>query len=94
MNLKSNVDCFIVGKENIIMTGTVQQKLAFLIFQKDREEALYVCSSFQQQEDGNYRCRLKYTKKLCENTDGLKEMTVSHIESVVITAWKGGRNGI
>ena len=86
-----NADFFIVGKENIIMTGTVQQKLPFLIFQKDGEEAFYVCPSFQLQGDGGYRGRNRFTKMLCETTDELRDMTVSQIESVVISSWKAGR---
>lgn len=89
-----NPDFFIVGKENIIMTGTVQQKLPFLIFQKEGEEAFYVCSSFQQQGDGGYHCKLRYTKKLCDNYSELKDIMVSQIESVAISAWKSGRRSL
>ena len=83
---------FIIGKEDVIITGMVQEKLPYLIFLKDEQESFYVCSSFRQQKDGSYLGRVRFTKALCSNSEDLREMTVNEIESVAIAAWKAGQN--
>lgn len=90
--LEEKAGVFVIGKENVIMTGTVQKKLPYLIFLKDRQEAFYVCSSFRQQKDGSYLGRTRFTKTVCGSTEELREMTVNEIESVAIGAWKAGQN--
>ena len=85
-------DNYIIGKENIIITGTVQKKLPYLIFLKDGDGSFYVCSSFQQLKDGSYRANARFTRYLCANSEELREMTVNEIESVAISAWKAGKN--
>ena len=90
--MKNNADGYLIRKENIIITGTVQKKLPYLIFLKDGDESFYVCSSFQQQKDGSYHASSRFTKYLCANSEELRDMTVNEIESVVISAWKAGRN--
>lgn len=92
MNLKCKTDNYVIGKENIIITGTVQKKLPFLIFLKDGDGAFYVCSSFQQQKDGSYHASSRFTKYLCANSEELRDMTVNEIESVAISAWKAGKH--
>ena len=92
--MKSDADGYLIRKENVILTGMVQKKLPYLIFLKDEQDAFYVCSSFRQQTDGNYHCRIRFTKTLCGNSEELREMTVNEIESVAIAAWKAGQNRI
>ena len=91
MNLKCKTNNFVIGKENIIITGTVQKKLPFLIFLKDEDGSFYVCSSFHQQKDGSYRANAQSTRYLCANSEELRDMTVNEIESVAISAWKAGQ---
>lgn len=91
MHQTSNAADFIIGKENIIITGTVQKKLPYLIFLKDEDNAFYVCSSFQRQKDGSYRCLTQFTRLLCANSEELRNMTVNEIESIAISAWKTGQ---
>ena len=90
--LEEKAGIFIIGKDNVIMTGMVQKKLPFLIFLEDRQETFYVCSSFRQQKDGSYLGRTRFTKAVCGSTEELHEMTVNEIESVAIAAWKAGQN--
>ena len=85
---------FIIGKENVIMTGMVQKKLPYLIFLQDGQEAFCVCSSFRQQKDGSYLGRIRFTKTLCANSEELRDMTVNEIESVAIAAWKAGQSRV
>ena len=80
-----------IGKNNVIMTGTVQKKLPFLVFQKENSETLYICSRFQMMDRGVYRCAAIYTKKLCSDAEALRDLDVSCIESAAISAWKAGR---
>ena len=90
--MKNNAGGYLIRKENIIITGTVQKKLPYLIFLKDGDESFYVCSSFQQQKDGSYRASARSTRYLCANSDELRDMTVNEIESVALSAWKAGRS--
>ena len=90
--MKNNADGYLIRKENIIITGTVQKKHPYLIFLKDGDVSFYVCSSFQQQKDGRYRANTRFTRYLCADSDELRDMTVNEIESVAISAWKAGKN--
>ncbi len=90
--MKNDIDGYLIRKENIIITGTVQKKLPYLIFLKDVDGSFYVCSSFQQQKDGSYRAGSRFTRYLCANSEELRDMTVNEIESVAISAWKAGKN--
>ena len=90
--MKNNADGYLIRKENIIITGTVQKKLPYLIFLKDEDGSFYVCSSFQQQKDGSYHASSRFTKYLCANSEELRDMTVNEIESVAISAWKAGKH--
>ena len=90
--MKNDIDGYLIRKENIIITGTVQKKLPYLIFLKDVDGSFYVCSSFQQQKDGSYRAGSRFTRYLCSNSEELRDMTVNEIESVAISAWKAGKN--
>ena len=90
--MKNNADGYLIRKENIIITGTVQKKLPYLIFLKDGDGSFYVCSSFQQLKDGSYRASARSTRYLCANSEELRDMTVNEIESVAISAWKAGKN--
>ena len=90
--LDEKAGVFIIGKENVIMTGVVQKKLPYLIFLKDEQEAFYVCSSFKQLKDGTYLGKSRFTKTLCRSSEELREMVVNEIESIAIAAWKSGQN--
>ncbi len=94
MRQTNHSDDFIIGKENIIITGMVQKKLPFLIFLKDGDGSFYVCSSFQQLKDGSYRIKTRSTGYLCANSKELRNITVNEIESVAISAWKAGQDRI
>ena len=90
--MKNDADGYLIRKENIIITGTVQKKLPYLIFLKDEDGSFYVCSSFHQQKDGSYRANVYSTRYLCANSEELRDMNVNEIESVAISAWKAGKN--
>ena len=87
-------DTFEIRKENVIITGTVQKKLPYLIFLKDEDGSFYVCSSFQHLKDGSYRANVRSVRYLCADSEELRDMTVNEIESVAISAWKAGRNRV
>lgn len=91
MQKVSNARFFEVSKENVIMTAAVQKKLPFLVLQKEHGEALFVCARYQVLDGGIYRCVTAYTKELCSDPSALSDLTVSHIESIAISAWKAGR---
>ena len=79
--MKNNADGYLIRKENIIITGTVQKKLPYLIFLKDEDEAFCVCSSFQQQKDGSYSANARFIRYLCANSEELRDMTVNEMEN-------------
>ena len=91
MQKSSNARFFEVSKDNVIMTAAVQKKLPFLVLRKEHGDALYVCAHYQVMDGGIYRCVTAYTKELCVDPSELSDLTVSHIESVAISAWKAGR---
>ncbi len=75
-------DCFLVKKENIVMTGTTDEtfgKIPFIIYRSGKAEALYVSTQFTLAEN-NYLCRYANTKRLCNDSSELCRMRVEDIE--------------
>lgn len=75
-------DCFLVKKENIVMTGTTDEtlgKIPFIIYRTEKADALYVSTQFVQTESG-YLCRYVNTKRLCDDSNALRRMRVEDIE--------------
>lgn len=94
MALIHDKDHFLVKKENIVMTGTTDEKLGsipFIIYRSGKADALYVSTQFELAEIG-YLCRYVNTKRLCDDSNALRRMRVEDIEQKALFADARKRN--
>ena len=82
---------FLVGKENIIMTGTTGAEagsIPFIIYRTGKSQSMYISTRFVLEGDA-YRCRYDHTRGLCDGAEALRRMRVDDIERKAQLADRG-----